>query len=154
MEIRGVPPVALLKLAVRCHLRLDVRSVKDDRDGLPVVRCGLKTSGTGPDLRYGRIGVMRSRKTGKHRRLPGRVCWHGHRDFLKRVFNLVPSAVVRTSFATYRGETGPQGFLSLFPATYHSPAGQGFVFGELCDCAEDAPEILVSQDVPQGLRGF
>lgn len=50
-------------------------------------------------------------RTARYRRLnsrtgrtaPGRVCWHGTRDFLRAFFARVPDARVRTAMATYKG---------------------------------------------------
>lgn len=35
--------------------------------------------------------------------VPGAVCWHGHRDFFRALFRLVPDAEIRTAMATYKG---------------------------------------------------
>lgn len=35
--------------------------------------------------------------------IPSAVCWHGHRDYLRALFQLVPDAEVKTAMATYRG---------------------------------------------------
>lgn len=56
-------------------------------------RFRLKTSGD----RYKRIG--RGGRT-----VPGAVCWHGHRDFFRVLFNWCPDAMVETALATYNGK--------------------------------------------------
>jgi len=50
---------------------------------------------------------------GKTRRVNA-VCWHGHRDFMIRLFDLLPDLVLRTAVATYRGRSG---FLDTYLAT-------------------------------------
>jgi len=35
--------------------------------------------------------------------VPGAVCWHGHRDFLRALYAKIPDAKVHTAFITYLG---------------------------------------------------
>jgi len=37
------------------------------------------------------------------RTVPGAVCWHGHRDFMRALFARCPEAVIISALATYRG---------------------------------------------------
>lgn len=83
--------------------------------------------------RYGRRSAIPGYAGGKSRRVAA-ACWHGHRDFFRALFDLVPSAVVRSSFAVYRGRDE---FEVEFPATYHRNAGSMAypqAYGSLCDC--------------------
>ena len=96
---------------------------------------GLKTMGgkkvDGKHPKYRKVG--RGGAT-----VPGRVCWHGHRDFFRALFELVPGATVKTGLATYRGK-------EHFEQTYRDTRGAsgtsggfiGFVGHEVCDCEDD-----------------
>lgn len=44
-----------------------------------------------------------NRDNGQRRTIPGAVCWHGHRDFMRALYVLAPAAEIRTAFATYKG---------------------------------------------------
>lgn len=59
--------------------------------------------------RYQRLSAYPKRSTAKgfegaefHSVVPGAVCWHGHRDFLRALYRLVPDAKIRTAFITYQ----------------------------------------------------
>lgn len=70
----------------------------------------LKTEGPRPKYRrVGRFG----------RTLPGRVCWHGVRDFLRAFYARVPDARVRTAMATYQDAAH---FERSYPNTYEVSA--------------------------------
>lgn len=63
------------------------------------------------------------------------VCWHGHRDFFRAVFAILPDLKIRTSMATYTGAT----FESIYRDTYHKNAGSLMnpaEYGSLCICPE------------------
>lgn len=95
-----------------------------------------------------RLNVQSSHGPG-HRMTPGMygrkphrlraACWHAYRDFLRELFRLAPTAVVRTSLATYRGA---EGFERDFPATYRNNIGSQIEphwYGTCCECTENAP---------------
>lgn len=50
---------------------------------------------------YARKGFMR-RKDGERRPVHA-VCWHGHRDFFRKLFEYAPDAEIRSAMAIYRG---------------------------------------------------
>jgi len=60
------------------------------------------------------------------------VCWHAHRDFYRALFEIEPSAVVRTGLGvTYTAAN----FETTFPDTYRKNAGSLYyprAFGTLC----------------------
>lgn len=96
-------------------------------------RFTLRTDGYGPELRYGRRSFRRNRD-GSRRRVPGAVCWHGHRDFMHELFARCPDAVLVTALATYRGRAD---FEAKFPATYwRKSRAAGVMF------MPEAPEAL------------
>lgn len=77
------------------------------------------------------------RRRGFVRRTIWAVCWHGHYDFLERLFASDPDAVVRSSLATYRGvgefklkaiATGDRRVGSLL---------NPYLYRELCSCYDD-----------------
>jgi hypothetical protein len=72
----------------------------------------LKTEGPRP--KYRRFS-RRLHSRSEQRTVPGRVCWHGVRDFLRALYDLVPDARVRTAMATYRDS---EDFERAYPETY------------------------------------
>ena len=59
--------------------------------------------------RYQRLSQRAERSTARgfegveyQKVVPGAVCWHGHRDFLRAFYALVPDAKIRTAFITYQ----------------------------------------------------
>lgn len=104
--------------AARVGVRLDFGNPKGR-----ALRVRLKTKGTGDALKYGRRGRCR-RKDGERRRVPGAVCWHGHRDFFRALYDLAgPNVRVKTMLADYRNADH---FELEYPTTTPTP----------CDCAE------------------
>lgn len=64
------------------------------------------------------------------------VCWHGHRDFFRTLFSILPDLTVRTAMAIYKGSSG---FESAYRATYHRNAGSRMcpqAYGTLCECGD------------------
>lgn len=85
-----------------------------------------------------RIRASRSALQGARRTWTGRrsvaACWHAHRDVLALMFAEHPHAVVRTTFAVYRGA---EGFRDNFPGTGRRNIGSAYTpvrMPELCDC--------------------
>lgn len=78
------------------------------------------------------------RKIGYHgRTVPGAVCWHGHRAFMRELFKLAPETVIRTGLATYKGS---QHFEDTHEATRYARGKPGaFMEGaavQPCDCGD------------------
>lgn len=73
--------------------------------------------------------------------VPGAVCWHGHRDFLRALYRRVPDAKVRTAFITYLDATH---FKESYQSTWDGApdkASRGFAAGyvpyrDACTCEE------------------
>lgn len=72
--------------------------------------------------------------------IPGAVCWHGHRDFLRALFHLAPNATVKTAVAVYRGADN---FEATYRATASSPSSwqsaswsQTVSTDNACSCVE------------------
>lgn len=64
------------------------------------------------------------------------VCWHGHRDFFRAVYEKSPEAVFITAVARYDGS---EGFEETFPSTYTKEIGSVFDpcwYGNACFCDE------------------
>lgn len=98
--------------------RLTLRTIKDE-DGKVI---------------FGRRGFTRN-ANGNRRRIPGCVCWHGHRAFMRALFATAPHATIITGVARYNG-------LEHFEQT-HRMTGlrnvggvyEPVTFADLCDCA-------------------
>lgn len=73
--------------------------------------------------------------------IPGAVCWHGHRDFFRAFYRLVPDAKIRTAFITYQNA---QHFEENYERTYDGPpkkaagsfAGYARPYQDACTCGE------------------
>lgn len=96
--------------------------------------------------RYQRLSQRERRSTAKGYEgtwfapvVPGAVCWHGHRDFLRALFERAPEAVVRTAFITYRGK---EDFERNYRETRYGKPGVGntymgaqpTAYAEACTC--------------------
>lgn len=74
--------------------------------------------------------------------VPGAVCWHGHRDFMRALFRRAPDARIQTALADYKGS---EDFERKYLATYGSPAYrmgallQVQAYGAACTCKEGGP---------------
>lgn len=66
---------------------------------------------------------LKNRSTGRRMNA---VCWHGHRDFLRRLFEANPDAVVGSTLAMYKGG---EDFRRKYPETEQPGMG-------VCDCPE------------------
>ncbi len=74
--------------------------------------------------------------------IPGAVCWHGHRDFFRAVYDLAPDAEFRTAMAVYKGR---EHFESVFPSTYFQDSQRmGYTmprpYVEACSCEVEEGE--------------
>lgn len=84
-----------------------------------------------PERRWQRMNHTHSRKVAA-------VCWHGHRDFFRALFRLVPTATVATSrmgSTRYTAET----FEDVFPETGYANIGSMFqpcAYQDACLCGE------------------
>lgn len=118
-------------------IEVGVRAVNMRKDGR-ANRFVIRTSGPttdGKDVVYGRRSGSVVNKDGQYRRVPGAVCWHGHRDFFRALYRLVPDAKIITALAIYRDSDD-------FEATYRDTRYQerdyyGFhvPYVETCDCS-------------------
>lgn len=101
--------------------------------------------------RYQRLSQRTQRSTaqgheGKEfaRVVPGRVCWHGHRDFFRALYKLAPRAVVRTAMAVYRDA---EDFEAHFESTRRQLGGESWVgmmkpYADACTCSEGKRTLL------------
>lgn len=134
MEIRNVPSSAIVGTAILRTSALwgdnitsknGISVSANRRNGNVNVRVTLRAHSSHGD------GV---RESASGRRGPW-VCWHAHRDFFRALFELAPTASVRTGLGrdgvTYTADT----FETLFPRTYNTNAGSAWYpreFGTLC----------------------
>jgi hypothetical protein len=145
MEIRNVTAEQLEAAAIMASVRLSaggawgeryrgmIQPVRATRNGGRVWRIVLRTVGTPP--KWGRRG-FKVCKNGQRSRVPGAVCWHGHRAFMRALYRLAPHAVIISALARYNsaedfeakhGETGER------PTGYRN---SGDTLSDLCDCHE------------------
>lgn len=78
---------------------------------------------------YRAVNVFR----GAHRR-KWAVCWHGHREFMRRVFEINPAAEIKSCVARYRGR---EEFEQTHGATGDLNAGNRVYYvaaRDMCDC--------------------
>lgn len=78
---------------------------------------------------YGRMAFGTGAKYGN-----GAVCYHGHRDFMRKVFEHNRDAVIGTKMAAYRGEEDFEAKHQVI--AYRNMGSQMYPisYGEACDC--------------------
>jgi hypothetical protein len=129
MIARRITFEQLRQAAVAVGLRVDAQP--ENRPGTSW-RFTLRTT----SRHYGRRGFSRRRSDGERRRVGGAVCWHGHRDFMRRLFDLAPDAVIISSFIRYDGAAD---FERKHLSTYDRNVGSQIdpvCYGDLCDCED------------------
>jgi len=140
MLVRKVTEAQLEASAKRVGLRLyDLRPVGRGFRFRLHTTGGVKVNGRVP--RYGRVSAHMVNKNGKPRRIPGAVCWHGHRDFLAVLFYAAPQAKVVTAFVTYNGRDD---FFQKYPQTEYRNIGSQFrpvAYSECCECGPEVSEL-------------
>lgn len=118
-------------LAVRTGLRPDRSTAQFDRD-------------------YGARGMWlhrwqrRSASPFSTERKVHAVCWHGHYEFMRRLFERFPGARVKTTFADYRGI---HEFADKFEATGYRNIGAPIMpvqMREACYCHERGNDWILS----------
>lgn len=71
---------------------------------------------------------------GNHRRIAA-VCWHGHRDLMRLLFERHPDARLKSALADYRGaEDFDRKYLGTRGST--NAYNVGLSYGEACTCSE------------------
>lgn len=79
--------------------------------------------------------AMRYRKLGSDmKRWTGAVCFHGHKQFMDRLFIQFPDAVIRTKLAAYLGREDFEAKWSATGMDRHGPAYMGMQYREFCNC--------------------
>ncbi len=135
MEIRGATVRQVEQAAKAAHVRAYYPTeIRHTRDGKPVVRVTLKTD---ESKSYRRFSERTTYRNGAPRVLPGSVCWHGHREFMRALYRLAPDAVIVTALARYDGS---EHFERTFESTRALPAqrmGVALTVAIMpCDCSE------------------
>lgn len=131
---------ALQTAAVQTGVQINPRRRWDHTRGtsfrLALDDTGLRTPSGRYQVKNGERMLPRYCRTSWYsRRIVNAVCWHGHRDFFRALFAILPDLKVRTSMATYTGAT----FESIYRDTYYKNAGsqmQPAEYGSLCICSE------------------
>lgn len=138
MEAYGVPIEALPDIAAKVGVRLNL-----NRNGHSFT---IRT--LGPDPKYGRRSehpYRQPNKDGKRPRIPGAVCWHGHRDFMIELFNRYPDARLKSALADYRGRDD---FWNKFPETIEQPyerLGYQARAPLGCDCPDEDDYSMIAE---------
>jgi hypothetical protein len=153
MVVYGVTENELLRAARTVGVSLDYSPVAQGRG----LRLRLTTSGA-VRTASGRLKVPppyarrahHRNDDGSRRLLTRSVCWHGHRDFFRALFELAPEARVVTAMATYRGredfeasheESGWRNIGSQMDPIYARDA---------CDCNRVSAPSLPSEEPEEG----
>lgn len=136
MEIRKASAKDIEESALAAGVRLDHLTQRGSHY-LTTLKTEFDESGK---VRWGRRSP-RVRKDGTFARLPGPVCWHGHRAFMRELFTRCPQAVIISALAKYHGK---EDFERTHGDTRYRRVGiwqagncgrfEAYV-GELCDCA-------------------
>src|SRR5688500_18960316 len=85
--------------------------------------------------RWQRIASLRDYRGRRERVIPGAVCWHGHREFMRALYRMAPNVVIRTAVAVY---SGSDHFEATHEATYYTGGqrmGHAVMLGTECRCA-------------------
>jgi hypothetical protein len=120
-------------------VRPEITDAHQLRDGRWRYRMTLKLTGSTPrnqaqTARYQRRGHARYGERAEHLPRVAAVCWHGYRDWMRRIFDLDPAARMKTAAADYRRRSG---FEELFEATGDRNIGsmmQPLDYRNACDC--------------------
>jgi len=133
MKVWGLTAAEIQHAAASAGVRLSDEPVKDGR----AFRFTLRTHGpttTGLPVKWGRRSRHQKNKDGQYRRVPGAVCWHGHRAFMRACYRINGRARIKTSMADYRGQTD---FERSHRDTFGSYSHWGSQpYGQSCDCQE------------------
>lgn len=97
--------------ALRFRIAIDSTAPRDDDGFLPYQRCSMSH-------------FM------NRRRIPA-VCWHGHRDFMRVLFDDNPEVRLKTCLADYRGRDD---FERKYRATFGKGNGWNMARGQACNC--------------------
>jgi hypothetical protein len=132
MLVRHVNVDSLYRAANTSSVRL--YNIRPEGRGF---RFQLRTDGT---RTWRRRGFSRRPSDGERRWTGGAVCWHGHRAFMRAVYQLEPEAIIATSMARY---TSARQFEATHESTGNRMVGSQadpVSFAELCDCPDaDSP---------------
>jgi hypothetical protein len=130
MQVRNVTIGALDCAASRCGVVLNNLRSRYLRDGTEIHQFTIRPDAGSVQRRLSVYHPW----SGKQRRVHA-VCWHGHRDFFRFLFQADSRCVVTTAWAKYTAEN----FESTFPATgYRNTGSQMYpmIAAEACDCPD------------------
>ncbi len=98
--------------ALRFRLSVDTARHRDEGGFLP----------------YQRMSMSR----GINRKIAA-VCWHGHRDFMRALFEMASEARIKTALADYRGTAD---FEHKFRSTQGEGNGWNVSYEQACGCSD------------------
>lgn len=133
MIVRTLAPASVLDyVATSLDIRINNLRSKQLRTGVNVYTFTIRPASK--DCKYYRLGVPHPWAGHKQRRVHA-VCWHGHRDFFRSLFQVAPDASVKTAWAQYNASN----FEDVFPETGWRNIGSQILpcyACEACDCPD------------------
>lgn len=129
MTIRGIS----LEQAEKAAAELGIEFIGSDTSG---PRKGVEASGVLRPVHGSNPYQRISASPLHHQRKVAAICWHGHRDFMRRVFDLNPDARIVSMLADYHGKDA---FERNFPATGYRNVGSPMYpvsMCSVCTCPE------------------
>lgn len=133
MKVWGITPEQAREAAAAVGVSIhgDYLGTGISRDGRGI-RFRIGVDATQPrnangDLPYQRISMnhyMRQRRIAA-------VCWHGHRDYMRAVFDINPDARIQTALADYHGRDE---FERTHADTYGTGNDWNLSYGQACRC--------------------
>jgi hypothetical protein len=133
MKIKGVSEQAINNAAQSLGFRLDNVRQKGNYT-LFVLRMATRTPSPKERREFPNHPFLRYRKHGHCREYTFAVCFHGHKEFMDKIFEINPCAVIRTCKAVYLGQTD---FANKYDNVGHSNAGSmmnPIQYMDMCDC--------------------
>jgi hypothetical protein len=133
MNAWGITIAEARQIANNRGLRVDGQDMTPGRGGVSRCSFTLKLD-TDSRREDGSLPYQRVSLSGNGRRVAA-VCWHGHRDIMRDLFQLHPDARLKSALADYRGaQDFEEKHLDTQGSTNHWNVGLSY--GEACVCFE------------------
>ena len=133
MKIKGVSEQAIYNVAQSLGFRPDNVRRKGNYT-LFVLRMGTSTPSPRTRKANPNHPALHYRKHGYSKDYTLAVCFHGHKEFMDRIFEINPNAVIRTCKAAYLGVND---FANKFESVGNTNAGSILYpmrYRDMCDC--------------------
>lgn len=96
MQLRGISLEDCKRIAGELGIEFQGSDTSGPRKGVEATGLLRPIRGSNPYQRISANAFMGERKVAA-------ICWHGHRDFMRRVLEIAPHARISSMFATYQG---------------------------------------------------